>query len=416
MLRILHTADWHLGQTFYEYDRKLEHRLFLDWLKDTLKAKAIDLLVISGDVFDVSNPDAASISMFYNFLRDTAINNPELQVIVTAGNHDSPSRLQAPNPLLTENITIIGEIPRNQKNDIVFEQLLIPVKSKEGVIVAQCIALPYLRPGDYPESDAGDTSYATGVTAFYQKMLECAEANRQPGQAIIALGHLHTNGAEISTDDKSERQIMGGLELVTAAAFGDKLAYVGLGHIHKPQKIGGRENIRYSGSPLPMSFSEINYKHQVVLVDIEGEVSVSIKPIHIPVTVSLMRVPAKPKTLQEALAELNSLPVKDKNSDMNLAPYLQVSVLLDGPAPSLRREVETAIENKYVRLAKIEVHYPGAEHEDMPVLSVDAVQKLAPEDVFKKIYQSRFNNQPADEVLQFFRDVVYEIQTSDLIR
>ena len=118
-MKILHTADWHLGQTFYEYDRREEHLHFLEWLKQQIRQHEIDVLLIAGDVFDSPNPSAESQRMYYRFLREVTSENPSLQIIIIAGNHDSAARLEAPNPLLEDmNVTVRGVVRRNAEGDI----------------------------------------------------------------------------------------------------------------------------------------------------------------------------------------------------------------------------------------------------------------------------------------------------------
>src|SRR5690606_13409939 len=124
MIRILHTADWHIGQLFHQYDRTFEHQQFLNWLLETLMTKKIDVLLISGDVFDLSNPSAVSIKLFYSFLNRATKENPELQIVVTAGNHDSASRLESPKPLLElSNIHIIGLVQKDNRGEIDYSQI-----------------------------------------------------------------------------------------------------------------------------------------------------------------------------------------------------------------------------------------------------------------------------------------------------
>ena len=127
-MKILHTADWHIGQLFHEYDRTYEHQQFLNWLIDTLQTEQIDVLLISGDVFDISNPSAVSIKMFYSFLNKATKVNPDLQIVITAGNHDSASRLEAPKPLLeSSNVHIIGLVEKDSEGNIDYQKLLIPI-------------------------------------------------------------------------------------------------------------------------------------------------------------------------------------------------------------------------------------------------------------------------------------------------
>jgi exonuclease SbcD len=271
-MKILHTADWHIGQLFHDYDRTYEHKQFLDWLLETIQQEEIDVLLISGDVFDISNPAAASVKLFYTFLNKAVKVNPQIQIIITAGNHDSASRLESPKPLLeSSRIHIVGLIERNAAHEINYEKLLIPIEDSTGTIKALCLAIPFLRMGDYPSIADCSNSYTEGVAALYKEVYEYALQKKENGQAIIAMGHLHVQQAEITELDKTERLIMGGVECIASTAFHEDITYVALGHIHKAQKIGGKESVRYSGSPLPMSFSELNYKHQVIVFELEDE-------------------------------------------------------------------------------------------------------------------------------------------------
>lgn len=219
-LKIIHTADWHLGQTFFGYDREEEHDAFLNWLVDTLAAQQTDVLLIAGDVFDVANPSAAAQRRFFHFLKEVNRRNPHLQIVVIAGNHDSAARLESPVPLLEElNTSIVGIIRRTETGEIDFNSLLIPLYNKEGGREAWCLAVPYLRQGDYPALEEGHDTYIAGINRMYRQLYDYADAKRKPGEALVAMGHLHATGAELSDDDRSERIIMGGLESVSADTF-----------------------------------------------------------------------------------------------------------------------------------------------------------------------------------------------------
>ena len=219
-LKIIHTADWHLGQTFFGYDRDEEHEAFLSWLIDILTLRQTDVLLIAGDVFDVANPSAAAQRRFFRFLREANRHNPQLQIVIIAGNHDSAARLEAPIPLLEElNTSIVGVVPRTDLCKIDFDSLLIPLYNKEGKREAICLAVPYLRQGDYPASKEGKDTYVEGVTRMYRQLYDYADSQRQPGEALFAMGHLHATGAELSEDDRSERTIMGGLESISVEAL-----------------------------------------------------------------------------------------------------------------------------------------------------------------------------------------------------
>ena len=408
-LNILHTADWHLGQTFYEYDRSFEHTEFLSWLKSTISEKEIDVLLICGDIFDVSNPSAASMSMFYRFLKEVTSLNSQLQIICIAGNHDSAARLEAPKTLLEVfNVSVVGSVEWTTEKKIDYEKLTIPLYNHTGTVEAFCLAIPFLRPGDYPV----EKGYATGIETVYRDGVDYLNVIRKPDQAIVVLGHLHTLDAMVTEDDKSERKIMGGLEYVPISAFPEGIAYTALGHIHRPQKIGGRENVRYAGSPLPMSFSELNYRHQVESVKIENGLAVSVESLEIPVTVKLHSIPFSPQPLLKVTEELQKLPEGD--GDDKRYPYLQVRVRLDGPEPSLRHQVETALEGKAARLARIEVNYSGTGFsEKIKTMSADDLHKLRPFDMLERRYKARYNAEVPAELVTLFNEVTDGIDIAD---
>ena len=410
-MKILHTADWHIGQLFHEYDRNAEHRQFLDWLVLTIEAEQIDVLLVSGDVFDISNPSAASVKMFYTFLNRAAGARPGLQIVITAGNHDSASRLEAPKPLLeSSNIHIIGTVERDGEGKINYEKLVIPLYDTSGNIKTWCLAIPFLRMGDYPVIPDCENPYTEGVAALYREAFDYAEQKKQEGQNIIAMGHLHTHHAEVTDLDKTERLIMGGVECIPATAFHPDIRYVALGHIHKAQRIGGKEHIRYSGSPLPMSFSELNYKHQVIVFELDQEIN-ELKSIEIPLFVPLQRISPSPLPLHEVIALLEQLPLTQGNPEV--APYLEVKVLVDGPEPALRHKIETAVAGKHVKLTTIHQIYPASAKEVPELITQEQLNELQPPDIFEKAYQSRYNSAVPDDLMELFRQVTQEISNNN---
>ncbi|MET6995896.1 exonuclease SbcCD subunit D C-terminal domain-containing protein [Chitinophaga defluvii] len=408
---ILHTADWHIGQLFHEYDRTYEHSQFLNWLLATLITEHVNVLLISGDVFDLSNPSAASIKMFYSFLNRAVRTNPDLQIIITAGNHDSATRLESPKPLLeSSNIHIIGLVEKKTDGSIDYEKLIIPLKDKAGAIKAWCMAIPFLRMGDYPIITDAENPYEAGVASFYAEAYNCACVKKQANDPIICMGHLHAQQTDMTDVDKLvERAIMGGVECIGATAFPEDIRYVALGHIHKAQRIGGKEHVRYCGSPIPMSFSEFNYKHQVIVFDLEEQDIINLRSIEIPVSVALQRVPSVHSSLAEVINALQQLPATGINPQ--LAPYLEVRVLLHGPEPGLRHKIETALSGKDVRLAKIDVKYPVVTVADntTEIVAEDNLHELQPQDVFAKVYQAKYNNAVPAELLQLFNQVTQEV-------
>lgn len=412
-MKILHTADWHIGQLFHAYDRTYEHQQFLDWLVQLLKKEHIDVLLISGDVFDISNPASISVKLFYSFLNQAIKSNPAIQIIITAGNHDSATRLESPKPLLeSSNIHIVGLIERNAEGNIDYDKLIIPLHDAQGTVKTWCLAIPFLRLGDYPVVAESPNPYADGVAVLYKEAFDFLETKKQAGQSVIAMGHLHANGAEITMEkDNPERLIMGGMECIAANAFPEAISYVALGHIHKAQKVGSKEHIRYSGSPLPLSFSELHYKHQVITFEIDEEKIQQLTAIEVPSFVALLRVPSTHQPLQEVIPLLEALP--DTSETPESAPYLEVRVLLENPEPSLRYKIETALTGKHVRLARIDPKYPKATNEASEHISQETLTDLQPMDVFSKIYQSKYNAAVPETMMELFQQVAQDINTRE---
>ena len=350
MIRILHTADWHLGQTFFGYDRTEEHEVFLNWLAEEIRQKEIDALIIAGDVFDVSNPSAASQSMYYQFIYRVTAENPYLQIVIVAGNHDSAARLEAPLPLLQAMRTEVrGVVRKLEGGEIDYDHLTVELKNRQGEVELLCMAVPFLRQGDYPAVQTEGNPYAEGVRELYAQLLQRLWKRRTENQAILAIGHLQATGSEIAEKDYSERTVIGGLECVSPEAFSEQIAYTALGHIHKAQRVSGRENVRYAGSPIPMSFAEKHYHHGVVMVTFDGGCAVDIERLECPKLIPLVSVPnGEPVSPEAILKALKELPETEA-----VAPYLEVKVLLEEPEPMLRQEIENALADKNYRLARI---------------------------------------------------------------
>ena len=415
-MRLLHTSDWHLGQTLHNFDRTHEHGRFLDWLLDTIVAEQADALLIAGDVFDNSNPSAASQRQLYRFLREARARSPQLDIVIIAGNHDSPGRLEAPGPLLEAHGTrVVGHVERKDDGAIDLERLLVPLSDRTGAVKAWCVAIPFLRPGDVPRiaatsgADVFD-AYLQGIALLYQQACELARSRATNGEAIVAMGHCHMVGGD-SSPDSERRIVIGCTEALPASMFDPSIAYAALGHLHLAQRVGKQEHLRYSGSPLPLSFAEVNYQHQVLRIDLEGGRAREIVPLPVPRAVELLRVPASPAPLTQAIAALVGIDLPDL--PLHEQPYLEVRVLLDGPEPSLRAQVEAALEGKPVRLAKIEpTRRVQTARGVEPALSLDQLAQLQPDDIFRRLWQQRFGEDAPGDQLAAFAELLMPLDGS----
>ncbi|WP_314240276.1 exonuclease SbcCD subunit D [Capnocytophaga leadbetteri] len=408
-MNFLHTADWHLGQTFYQYDRYQEHQHFLEWLLQTIEKQSTDVLLISGDVFDTANPSVAATKQFYHFLHQATERFPALQIVAIAGNHDSPVRLEMPAPLLENtHIHLVGYIRRTADKQIDYNRLILPL-FKGDEVAAYLLAVPFLRLGDYPKNEETPADYAQGVAAFYTE-ITCQAVAIAQGNPLIAMGHLHASGAEINDDDTAERPIIGGIESISTANFSQALQYVALGHIHKAQALGGTTHIRYAGSPIPLSFAEKHYEHQVIAFSLEEGKVQHIESLPIPLHTPLLSIPDTYRPAEEVLNALMELP--DAAPTDNI-PYLEVKVLLNEPAPELKSSIFRAIAHKQVRLARIDVRYLHA-----AAVAADALQSeltlrdLQPVEVLERVYQNKYHEDLPTTYRTLFEEALHSIDNS----
>jgi DNA repair protein SbcD/Mre11 len=276
-MRILHTADWHIGKKLHGIDLADDLEHFFQWLAQLIKEERVDILLISGDVFDYSNPSNEAKTQYYQMLK--RLIGLQCKVIVTGGNHDSPQELNAPKALLELlDIHVVGRLTEDRK------ELLIPIKTATGeeVLIA---AVPFIRDADLRSSVSQDT-YAErqeevrqGIATIYAELSSLAQQH-YPAMPAIAMGHLFAVGVNVS---ESEREIqVGNLAGVDASHFGDYFHYVALGHIHKPQRVGQSDIIQYSGSPISLSFSEREDRKRVILLELAADTLKTIRSIDVP--------------------------------------------------------------------------------------------------------------------------------------
>jgi exonuclease SbcD len=409
-MRLLHTSDWHLGHTLYDVSREAEHSAFLDWLLHILEAQGVDALLVAGDIFDTSNPSAEAQAAWYDFIARARRKLPKLDVVVIGGNHDSAARLDAPDPLFSAlGVRVVGGLPRS-RGALDFERLLVPLHDGRGRVKAWVAAVPYLRPADLPLVRTEGDRLVDGVREVYGLTLEAARRRRQPGQALVAMGHCYMVGSELSV--LSERKILGGNQhALPVDLFPEDVAYAALGHLHKAQRVGGREGVRYSGSPLPLSLSEAHYRHQVLLVELEDEGLGSVRPLSVPRTVDMVRVPEREVlALEEVLAKLAELPAVDPEVPERAHPYLEVCVSLTKPEPSLRRKVEAALEGKAVRLVKLTPSYTGTGQALAEAQQGLSLRERTPEDVFKARYDRDYQEPMTPALLEAFHTLLTQVQ------
>ena len=277
-MKILHTADWHLGHRLHDQSQLEEQTLFLSWIETYIIDQKIDVLLISGDVFDTGSPSNQSLEMYYSFLvklKSTTCKS----IIITGGNHDSPGTLNAPKHILDAlSIKVVGKATENIEDEVFKIEL-----NNEQVIVA---AVPYLRDGDIRRAVAGESfdeltdKYKTALINHYEAAANQCKLINTTQAPVIGMGHLFAIGGSVS--DSEQNIYVGTLGHIGADDFPTYFDYIALGHLHRPQIIGENDKIRYSGSPNILSFSEINYDKKVLVLTIENNEISEIKDDVIP--------------------------------------------------------------------------------------------------------------------------------------
>ncbi|WP_130803216.1 exonuclease SbcCD subunit D [Acinetobacter sp. Marseille-P8049] len=406
-VRFFHTSDWHLGQFFYNHSRHYEHEQFLTWLLEQIKNKQPHALLIAGDIFDVINPSSQAQKQLYQFLADAHQLAPHMQTLMIAGNHDSGYRIEQVEPLLEKyNAKTVGVVRWNEDKTLNLDRLILPIYDEQKQIVAWCIALPFLRSAEITGFNEHTSSSQSAIAYLHQQLIAEAKRRQTEHQAIILMSHAHMQGGE--TSDSERPIIIGNEEALSTSLFEDGIDYVALGHLHKPQKVG-QAHIRYSGSPIPLSFSEINYKHQVLEVTIDPSLkhdsNFQYEVLEIPRRVQLHKIRGE---LNEVMQRLRSLPSEVIES-IDQREYVDIEYhTLTPPQPNLRQQFEDALPPDRYRLVRISRQYLSTEDDTNHQRQIN-LQPPTPENLFQKIWENKGYSQDED-VQKDFMSLVAQAQ------
>jgi len=296
-MKILHTADWHIGKSLYKYDLYEDIHLFFKELCSIIQKESVDILLISGDIFDLANPSNRDKELYYQFLGD--LMQMKIRVIITAGNHDSVRMLEAPKDLLKYlNIDIVGDA-RN------LDQQIIPIYNDNKELECFVLAVPFLRDRDIRFVQSGEKykdkveALRQGIQQHYEKLIQMSKSEND-SVPIISMGHLYVQGASISD---SEREIqIGNTAGISVNNFQELFDYMALGHIHRPQKLNKSGSIRYSGSPIALSFSERKDEKVIVIVELDSKGIQSIESIKLEKYRDLIRLKGTVEEIRQSLA------------------------------------------------------------------------------------------------------------------
>lgn len=407
-MRFLHTADWHLGHSLNGWARDGEHRVFFERLARIIEEEQVDVLLVSGDIYDGINPSGESQKILFDALAEFRRRRPDLLTIMTSGNHDPAGRLEAPEAILSgQGTKVIGTV-RRQDEDVDLQRHIIEVPGPDGAPAAVVMAVPFLRAADMPglsfaDSDPGRSPIVDAARSLHRQMAAAARA-AAGDLPIIAMGHLTCIGGEES--EGAERRILiGGEHALPIDVFDEDIAYVALGHLHGPQSLdGGR--IRYSGSCFPLSAAEIRYRHGVTLIDL-ADGNVEWRHVEIPRPAEFYRLPATGNmSLDEFRVALDALDL-DPETPADLQPFVYGTLSADGPASVILAEAEAVLSGYPVRTAGLKVQRDVAN--DAPVVKVASLQDTTPEKLFIEAFRKINDTDPEARHLAAFRDAAAEV-------
>jgi DNA repair protein SbcD/Mre11 len=404
-LRIIHTADWHLGQRLLLQERGEEHELALNWLHDLIVAEKAQGLIVAGDIFDNGNPPHPARKLYYRFL--TSLLKSECRhIIIIGGNHDSPGMLEAPKDLLQYlDIQVIGAASSNFSEDI------LPLKNKNGDLEAVIAAIPFLRDRDLVVSQSGETSLdriqriQVAIRQRYQDMAELCAPFAGQKVPIIATGHLYANGAQASGTQNNI--YIGDTENLDVSQLPSIFSYLALGHIHRPQLVGGLEKARYSGSLIPLSFSETKDEKGVWILDFEGEKLVGARFAICPIFRRL-------KTIRGTLAEVEQKLLEFAEKERaGLKSWVEVIVESDTFIPQLDSRLRDFCQKLPLEILKIRLERQSQSPSDelWTAPSLDALDVM---EVFHKIGEKKARS-PEEwrEIELTFRELWGEISLAE---
>lgn len=402
-MRILHTSDWHLGQHFMGKSREAEHRAFCRWLVERVREHGVDAVIIAGDVFDTGAPPSYAREQYNRFiveLRETGAS-----LVVLGGNHDSVAMLEESRELLA----VLGTRVIAAAGADLDQQLLV-LPQRDGTPGAVLCAIPFLRPRDLLASQAGQSAQdkqlalQQAIQAHYQALFALAEAKRAElggGLPIVATGHLTTVGASAS---ESVREIyVGSLEAFPTSAF-PAADYIALGHIHRPQKVGGLEHIRYCGSPIALSFDEARQAKEVLLADLDESGLRAVTPLAVPCFQPLQSLAGDLESLPAALAEAASQGTPER------PVWVEVLVRADDYLNDIQLRVEKLCEELPVEVLRTR-RERGNQQAGLFGEARETLDELSAEEVFEQRLDAEELEPPLRQQLSgLYRQVVAELQ------
>ena len=383
-MKLIHTADWHIGQDFYHYDRREEHRHFFGQLAQIVAREQPDVLLVSGDVYHTATPSNASVRLYTENMVRLHQCCPTMRIVVTAGNHDSCARLESTGDLWKmANLDVVGSIDYDAENNRFDpEHNIIEIPNRGFVI-----AIPYIN---------------ERYNGVFAQMLDAVAQRNAAMLPVAVMGHLAVSGCDMTGHDP---RLVGGMETLRINNLGRDYDYFALGHIHRPQTLEGR--VRYSGSPLHVSFDK-NYPHSVSIVEVEkhgAEPFIREERIH--QFMHTYTIPRKAKPFDEALDELLHFQADEQG-------YVRLNIMVKDYAPT---NAESRIREALAGKPELKFCYIRTEYEKRPSATenlhfdIGKIKEINPLDIAMTAYRERFGQEMDSEKQEMLRTIINETKT-----
>jgi DNA repair protein SbcD/Mre11 len=380
-MRILHTSDWHLGQHFMGKSRQAEHQQLIDWLLIKVAEHAVDAVLVAGDIFDTGTPPSYARELYSQLV--VRLHSAGVALLLLGGNHDSVTTLGESRALLAcLSTTVIGAA-----DDPHAQVVVLPKRGGQGVAGCVVCAIPFIRPRDVLQSQAGQSaedkqqSLQAAIQSHYAAVFDAASIRRAALEAelghklpLIATGHLTTVGA--STSESVREIYVGSLNAFPSTAF-PVVDYIALGHIHQPQKVGGFNHIRYCGSPIPLGFDEVRQQKEVLLVDLDANGLQTITPLPVPRFQALVSVSGNLVALAASILAAAAYGTSER------PVWLEVTVAEDDYLSDLPVRLGAMTEGLPVEVLRIRRQRSNAAA-TLAAVANETLDELSPHDVFSR--------------------------------
>ncbi|SEL31158.1 Exodeoxyribonuclease I subunit D [Roseovarius nanhaiticus] len=402
-MRIIHTADWHLGHSLNGWAREDEHSLYFRRLADVIEQEEADVLLVAGDIFDSSNPSGEVQRLLYDALASFKRRRPNLITVISGGNHDPAQRLEAPMPVLRAlDVHVVATVQR-RGGRIDIDRHLVPIPGPDGTPALYVLAIPFLRASDLTGlNDEGTDPVVDAARRFYAEIT--AQAAEIAGDVpIIATSHLHCAGG-LESEGAERRILIGGAHAVPPSIFPDRLAYVALGHLHGQQTLkGGR--VRYSGACFPLSSSEIRHDHGVTLIELLNG-ALTHRHISIERPAQMLRLPASGTIALDDLPAALGQIAFDDTLPMGLRPLVYLELAPTDAASVLMADAARCVAERGLRLGGARVQRQERhEGEEIPPPPA-SLRETDPETLFVEAFRASAGIEPEARHLDAFRDII----------